>query len=71
VWIGGGCLGAQLLIRYPLVDGAGDSMLRAISNFLSIGHPLSANMNEWIEVIAAGAELASDGQVRLGCLGGQ
>ncbi len=48
---------------------AGDTMLRAIRDFFVIGHILRANMNEWVEVVAAEAERASDGHVRLGHLG--
>jgi hypothetical protein len=45
-------------------------MLRAIRNFfVIIGHPLGANVNEWVEVLAAGAERTSDGHVTLGYLG--
>jgi len=65
VWIGGGCLRARPPIRNPLVDGAGDTMLRAIRDFFVIGHILRANMNEWVEVVAAEAERAFDGHVRL------
>jgi len=61
VWIGGRCLGARLPIRNPLVDGAGDTMLRAIRDFVVIVHILGVNMNEWVEVVAAEAERAFDG----------
>jgi len=44
---------------------AGDTMLRAIRDFFVIGHILRANMNEWVEVVAAEAERAFDGHVRL------
>ena len=69
MWIGGGCLGACLAIRNPLVDGAGDAMLRAICDFFIIGHVLGTNMDKWVEVVAAEAERASDGHVKLGYLG--
>ena len=55
----------RLPIRNPLVDGVRDAMLCAVRNFFVIGHLLSANMNEWVEVVAAEAERASDGHVRL------
>ena len=61
-----------LLIRNPLVDGAGDAMIGAVRDFLVIGHLLNTtNMSEWVEVIAteADSERASDGHVRLGHLG--
>jgi len=69
MWIGGRCLGAHLSIRNPLVDGAGDAMLRTIHDFFAIGHPLGANVNERVEVLAAEADRASDGHVTLGYLG--
>ena len=68
MWIGSGCLGARLPICNPLVDGARDTMLRMIRNFFVIGHPLVANMNEWVEVVATETERVSDGHVRLGIL---
>jgi hypothetical protein len=69
VWISGGCLGMCLPIRNPHVDGVWDAMLCAARDFFIIGHLLNANMNEWVEVIAAEAEWASDGHVRLGHFG--
>ena len=69
VWISSGCLGMHLLIRNPLVNGAGDAMLCAVCDFFVISHLLSANMNEWIEAIATEAEWGSDWHVRLGHLG--
>jgi len=59
----------RLPIRNPLVDGIRDAMLCAVGRFFVIGHLLSANMNERVEVIAAEAERASDGHVRLGHFG--
>jgi hypothetical protein len=56
----------RLPIRNPLVDGVWDAMLCAVRDLFVIGHLLSANMNEWVEVIAAEAEWASD---RLGHFG--
>jgi hypothetical protein len=61
VWIGGGCLSAHLPVCNPLVDGAGDAMSQAIHEFVGIGHPPGANINEWVEVVAAEAEWATDG----------
>jgi hypothetical protein len=62
----------RLLIRDPLVDGTGDAMLCAVCDFFIIGHLLTANMSEWVEVISAEAtnERASEGHhdVRLGIL---
>lgn len=55
MWIGGGCRGAHLPIRNPLVDGARDAMLLAIRDFFVIGHPLSVNMIEWVEIAVAEA----------------
>ena len=69
VWISCGCLGVCLLIQHPLVNGAGDAMLRAICSFLVMGHLLCANMDEWIKVLAAEAEWASGEHVGLGHLG--
>src|ERR1700678_2452056 len=46
LWIGGGCLGAYLSICNPLVDGAGDTMLRTVCDLFVIGHVLGTNMNE-------------------------
>lgn len=59
----------MLPIRNPLVDGVRDAMLCAVRDFFVISHLLSANINEWVEVIAAEAERASDGHVRLGHFG--
>lgn len=56
MWIGGGHFGARHLIRNPLVDSAGDPMLRAIRHFFVIGHPLGANVNEWVEVVVVESE---------------
>ena len=67
MWIGGGCLGAHLPILNPLVNGARDFMLRAIHDFFVIGHVLGADVNEWVEVVAAEAE--RDGHIRPRCLG--
>ena len=61
MWIGGRCLGARLPIRNPLVDGAGDTMLRAIRDLVVIVHILGVNMNEWVEIVAAEAERAFGG----------
>lgn len=44
-----------LPIRYPLVDGAWDTMHHAIQNLFIIGHPPGAIVNEWIEIIVAEA----------------
>jgi len=57
----------RLLIRNPLVDGAGDTMLCAVCGFFIIGHLFSASMSEWVEIIGAEAasEWASEGQVKL------
>jgi len=64
-WIGRGCLGPRLPLRNPLVDSAGDGMVCAISDLFVIGHP-RANMNKWVEVVVAKAELAPGGHIRLG-----
>jgi hypothetical protein len=67
VWVGGGCLYAWPPIGNPLVDGTGDAMFCAIHDFFIIGHLPGANVNEWVEFIAAEAdsEWLSDGHVRL------
>ena len=59
----------HLPIHNPLVDGVRDAMLCAIRDFFVIGHLISANMNEWVEIIIAEAERASDGHVRPGHFG--
>ena len=53
----------RLPFRNPLVDGPGDAMLCAVRNFFVIGHLLSADMNEWVEVITAEAGWMCDRHV--------
>ena len=40
-------------------------MLHTIRDFFVIGHVLGLSMNEWVEVVAAETEWASDGHVRI------
>jgi hypothetical protein len=59
----------RLLVFNPLVNSAWDTMLCAIFDSFIVRHLLaSANMNEWVEVVAAKAGWVSDGHV-LGDLG--
>jgi hypothetical protein len=65
VWVGGGCLGVRHPIRDPLVNGRGDTMLRAIRDLVSIGHLFDTNVDEWVEVVGSLVGWTSEGHFRL------